>query len=354
MKNSPKFLIIRLSSLGDVLHALPAFSGLRATFPAAQIDWLTGPQSRFLVSAIPGVDTIHVLDSSGLGKFPPQRQPWSKLKALIGALRAQNYDYSIDFQGLLKTAVAGSLSGAHTRVGFSRDLVREPPAHWFYTRTPAKPDAPRHITVLNQMLTELVGAHSVCGPCRLHISEEDRGFVDSLLHREQLKDFVVLNPGGGWPTKRWAPERYGVLAEKIQSELGLPVAVTTGPGEEAYYLKIVENCKPAPRHFQLSFLQLIPLMEKAQLVIGGDTGPFHLACALGRAVVGIFGPTAPVRNGPWNPDDSVVTRALPCSFCHKRTCPTSNECMDISADDVLRAVRRRLETAPRATAAGSR
>jgi ADP-heptose:LPS heptosyltransferase len=174
------------------------------------------------------------------------------------------------------------------------------------------------------------------------VPAEDDEYVESLLIRNQLKEFVVINPGGGWPTKRWDPQSYGRLAKRIQ-QLGLPVAVTTGPGEDSLFQAVAESCGvPSPRHFPVSFLQLIPLLKRARLFIGGDTGPFHLACALGTAVVGIFGPTSPVRNGPWRSGDEVIAHALPCSSCYGRSCSRNNECMNIPVDEVFAGVVRRL------------
>ena len=346
MNSSPKILIIRLSSLGDILHALPAFADLRASYPKAKIDWLVGEKAKFLLSAVGGIDEIHTLDTESLLQFPLDRSAWSRLRDLIRSLRSREYDYAIDFQGLIKTAFAGFLSGASQRLGFSRNLVRERPAHWFYHRKLAKPEEACHVVALNRKLAELAGARPGPPLPELLISSEDRRYVDSLLTREQLSDFVVLNPGGGWPTKRWNPEYYGALANRIRRELKLPVVVITGPGEEGFYRGIAENCEaPVPHHLTLSFLQLVPLLEKARLLVGGDTGPWHLACALETATVGIFGPTSPVRNGPWKDGDEVVVHRLQCSFCYGRSCPTNNECMDISVDEVFEAVIRRLKHA---------
>lgn len=342
MNASPKILIIRLGSLGDILHALPAFAGLRASFPNAKIDWLVGKNAEFLLSAIPGIDTVRVLDTDALGQSPMSWAAWNQAWRVIQDLRSQHYDFSLDLQGLMKTAFIGALSGSRTRLGFSKKLVREPPAHWFYHQTLREPGRQLHVLILNQMLAELIGAHSLNPTLNFLVPEEDLRRVDSLPANERLKDFVVINPGGGWPTKRWDPKRYGDLAAKIQ-ETGLPVVVTTGPGEEAFFDIIAERCgNVPPRHLQLSFLQLIPLLRKAHLLIGGDTGPFHLACALGTPVVGIFGPASPVRNGPWRAGDEVVIHRLPCSFCYKRSCPTKNECMDVSVVEVFAAVLRRL------------
>jgi len=342
MTTAPRILLIRLSSLGDILHALPAFADLRKSFPGAKIDWLVGFKHSFLLSAVGGIDEIHVFDGDDLLRFPWKRSARSGLWQLIMDLRSRHYDYSIDFQGLIKTALLGVMCGSGFRIGFSKNLVREPPAHWFYHQTLGKPAKPIHILELNRMLVELVGARPTGALPELRISPNDSSYVNSLLLREGLTDFVVLNPGGGWPSKRWPPARYGVLAARIESELGLPVVITTGPGEESFYSAIARHC-PTARHFRLSFLQLVPLLKRTRLFVGGDTGPFHLACALGTATVGIFGPTSPIRNGPWTHEDKVVFHTLECSFCYQRSCPAHNECMDISVDEVFKAVTMRLD-----------
>jgi ADP-heptose:LPS heptosyltransferase len=343
MNASLRILVIRLSSLGDILHTLPAFAALREAYPNANIDWLVAEKCRFLPAAIRGIHFVHALDTGALLCFPGNHQAWHQLWILIRNLRSQHYDLSFDFQGLIKTSLLSFLSGARTRLGFSRELAREYPAHWLYHRKLAKPQQPAHVLQLNRMLAELPGALPASAAFDFVVPDNDSKFVDSLLAKEQLTDFVILNPGGGWPTKRWSLERYGVLAKRIKMELGLAVAVTTGPGEELYYRTIAEHCGNClPSHLSVSFLQLIPLLKKARLVVGGDTGPFHLACALRTAVVGIFGPTSPLRNGPWTCEDEVITHTLPCSFCYGRTCATKNECMDISVDEVFAAVVRRL------------
>lgn len=346
MSEPLKILIIRLSALGDILHALPAFNDLRAAFPNAQIDWLVAKKNASLLSTVQGISSIRTIDTSNLLKFPMNRSAWSQSRCSIRQLRAQRYDVSLDFQGLLKTAILGYLIKACTRVGFSGDQVREPPAHWFYNKRLRKPETLIHVTALNQKLAELAGANA-CSFSSLNFvaPEEDELHVSRLLVNKRLDNFIVINPGGGWPTKRWSPERYGVLANKIQSELKIPVVVTTGPGEEELYNRIAANCRAAaPHHLQVSFIQLIPLLKKTLLFIAGDTGPFHLACAAGTPVVGIFGPTSPLRNGPWRDGDETIMRPLPCSFCHKRACNAKDQCMDIAVDEVFAAVNRRLKS----------
>jgi len=338
MTSSPKILIIRLSALGDILHALPALADLRTTFPDATIDWIAAKKCASLVQSIPGINAIHILDASF------SKPGWTNFQNLIRTLRNQEYDFCIDFQGLLKNAFFSSISGSKLRVGFSKKLVRERPAHWFYNRTLEKSDSQAHVIELNRALAALAGASRHEDPISLAISSEDLKLVDEVLNRHGIDEFVVINPGGGWPTKRWPPERFGALAQMIQRETALPIVVTTGPGEESLYAAIAESCG-ATRifHFPLSFLQLVPLFQKAKLFVGGDNGPFHLACALNVPVLGIFGPTSPIRNGAWNKSDEVLSHQLPCSYCYGRTCPTKNECMDTTADEAFAAVARRLE-----------
>ncbi|MBN2242850.1 MAG: glycosyltransferase family 9 protein [Acidobacteria bacterium] len=344
MTDPLKILIIRLSSLGDILHALPAFAGLRKAFPDAKIDWLAGRPAGFLVSAVSGIDAVHIFDKTAALPLPFRHssrfRPWK----LIQRLRAERYDFCMDFQGLLKTAFLGFMSGAGVRIGFPKSLVREPPAHRFYHRMPAKPAEAVHVLELNRLLAGCVGREITAEPFDFITNEEDTRYVGSLLEKEGLENFVVINPGGGWPSKIWKPERYGRLADRIRRQLNLPVVVTTGPGEEPLYERLAAHCpgKP-PVHFQIRFLQLIPLLKRARLLIGGDTGPLHLACACGTPVVGIYGPSCPVRNGPWGKDDEAVYRTLPCSRCYKRTCPADNACMDISVEEIFAAATRRLE-----------
>lgn len=342
MTSAPKILIIRLSSLGDILHTLPAFADLSASFPEASIDWVVAKKCKFLLSAVRGIRSVYELDTRTLLRLPPDRKAWRQLRALIRELKSQRYDYAIDFQGLLKTALLSLLSGSQTRVGFSKALIREVPSHWFYHRTLRKPPVQTHVLELNRKLAALVGGvRAVSTRCDFLVSESDLRQVEFLLEQNRLEDFIVINPGGGWPTKRWSPKKYGALAKKLESELKLPVVVTTGPGETALYDAIAENCSSVI-HLPVGFLQLIPLLRKARLFIGGDTGPFHLACALGVAVVGIFGPTSPVRNGPWEDGEETVIHRLPCSDCYGRTCPAGTECMNIPVDEVFAAAVRRL------------
>jgi len=335
-----KILIIRLSSLGDILHTLPAFQSLRESFPQAQIDWVVERKSSVLLSAVEGIHRVVELDTRLPRQHPMRRESWKPLLTKILEMRARGYDVSLDFQGLLKTGILGLFGGARSRLGFSAALVRERPAHWFYHRR-LEHSGDVHVVELNLALTAMAGARHFPTRTGLRSRPEDEQAVERLIGELKLREFVVINPGGGWATKRWPPERYAALADRLRDRLGMQVVITTGPGEEDLYRLIRRHSANGElAHMHLTFLQLIPLMRRAQLVIGGDTGPFHLACALGTPVVGIFGPTSPQRNGAWHTRAEMVWRTLPCSYCYGRTCPTRNECMDVPVADVYEAVRR--------------
>jgi lipopolysaccharide heptosyltransferase I len=343
MEPPRKILIIRLSSLGDIIHALPAYQSLRHSFPEASIDWLVEDRMRFILTAVHGLDRVIPIDTVAPRRKAFSRSAWSSIVSAVRTMHRTRYDLSIDFQGLLKTGLLGLLSGARKRIGFGPGLVWEKPAHWFYTERVDQAGDASHVVDLNGLLAAAAGALPADGPVDLRVPQEIAQAVETRLEQQNLRNFAIINPGGGWPTKRWALHKYGELADRMADQLGIGVAVTTGPGEEALYEGISAASRIALPHFQVPFLGLVPLMKRARLFISGDTGPFHLACALGVPVVGIFGPTSPSRNGPWSVRDVAVVHPLPCSYCHGRTCPTRNECMDISVDEVYAAVARRLE-----------
>lgn len=337
-------LIIRLSSLGDILHAIPAYKSLRAAYPASRIDWLVESRMAFLLSVVPGLDNIIEIDTRKPRLQFTALEPWLQVGRVLQKLRSQRYEMSIDFQGLLKTGLLTFLSGARIRIGFCPSLVRERPVHWFYSRQIPEPPTQQHIVELNLALAKAGGGLPVPLQTDLSIPGKDADLVLGRLEADKLSRFVIINPGGGWPTKRWSANRYGTLARRIIAELHLPVVVTTAPGEELLYSEMAAVCDSRDLHsYQLSFLQLIPLIKQATLFIAGDTGPFHMAGILGTPTVCILGPTTPERNGPWTIADEPVFRVLPCSFCYQRICPTQNECMDLSVDMVFAAVVRRLE-----------
>lgn len=327
-------LIVRLGALGDLVHALPAAAALRAEWPDARIDWLVDRRYAALLSLVPVVDRAIVFGR-------PEGDP---LWTLVRRLRGVRYDLAIDFQGLLKSAALARLSGARAVAGFVSRQLREPAAGLFYTAR-VEGDDRAHVVRKNLSLVEALGVtvRDVASPLNLSpsaVPDETR----QLLSLGAGGRFAVVNPGAGWPNKQWPAARYGRIAEHLRSRHGLPSIVTWGPAERRLADDVAAAsggaAVPAP---PTSIADLVELCRAAALVIGGDTGPLQLAAAVGTPVVGVFGPTNPVRNGPWSAADLCVSRFDDCECHHKRRCRRETPCIDtIAVDEVAHAVDRRL------------
>ncbi|MBI4471020.1 MAG: glycosyltransferase family 9 protein [Acidobacteria bacterium] len=338
-----RFLVVKFSSLGDIVHCLPSVAQLRSAFPDAEIDWLIERKNKRVVEIsgldvrlIP-IDTYQWRNSPGIGSA-------KEIAEFVWALRTDGYDCAIDFQGLLKSAFFAYLSGAPIRIGWERDFLKESVSRFFYTEVVT----PRRIHIIDQQMELLkpLGIDPIWETeVPLRAPESARRSVDQKL--KGLKDYVVINPGGNWPTKCWDPARYGALAERLMKD-GLPVAVTWGPGEEEMVQKLTRAAGDGLRQIPTTLEELVALCEKARLFVGGDTGPMHFAAAVGTPIVSIFGPTSSDRNGPFRREDIVVERRLPCRPCYERDkCPLEHlQCMvDITVDHVYEAVKKRLSLA---------
>lgn len=292
---SVRFLIVRLGSLGDLVHTLPAVAALRGSFPLATIDWVVEEKWVPLVSLVEGIDHVIPLRRTRAGYF-----------ACVRRLRAGRYTCAVDFQGLYKSAVLASLSGAARRVGFDRHTAREPGAAWFYTERVAP--AGRHVAELNVSLAVCAGAERpvalefpLCVP-----AGETQKMSAKLLQGGIAGDYLVVSPGGGWVSKCWPAERYGELCEELWRRHRVAVVVNEGPGEAALSAAVMRGASPATIVTLTPTLpELCALLAQARTVVAADTGPLHLAAALGTRVVALFGPTDPARNGPLYPGSAI-------------------------------------------------
>ena len=335
---SPRFLIIRLGSLGDIIHGIPAAAALRRHFPQARIDWLVDPRYVVLLDLVDGLDRRIPFDPRGLIRGGGA---WSTVSELRGA----HYDAVLDFQGLLKSAALGRLAGARQTIGFPRAHLREPLAALFYTTT-ADPGAAPH--VIDKALSLLAPLGIVDRTVRFPISVPPTAVAASIAERAGPDGYALINPGAAWPNKRWPPARFGSLAAAIRREHGLRSVVLWGPGEESLASSVAAAsdgaAEPAPA---TTIPDIVAIARGARLMVSGDTGPLHIGGAMGTPLVALFGPTYPERNGPWSPDDVVLSRVTTCSCLYERRCrrtaASGTPCIeDITVDEVVEAVRQRL------------
>jgi heptosyltransferase I len=319
-------LVVRLGALGDIVHTVPAVHALTSALPQARVDWLVEKRHK------------PVLDLFALKVQPIELQRGSvgAFLAAMRGLRERGYDVALDFQGLLKSAVLARGSGARRVIGFARDALREPLASRFYTES-VDPGQARHIIQKNLSLLKALG-----------IEEAGISLPLRARHAGAISDrHVVLNAGAGWPNKQWPPDRFGALAIALQRSRGLRSIVTWGPGEESLAQAVVSESSGAAALAPATTLEeLMALVASAALVVSGDTGPIHMAAAAAAPIVGIYGPTDPMRNGPWAPDDICVSRFSECVCHHKRRCHRTTRCLDdITVDEVLAAAETRLDRA---------
>ena len=327
-------LIVRLGAFGDLVHALPAAAAMRAAWPDAKIDWLVGERYASLLELVPIIDRIVILGGRAGAPLLP----------VVRALRRARYDLAIDFQGLLKSAVLARLAGARETAGFIPGQLREPLAGAFYTRRVPADDS-GHVVGKNLSLVEALGARAreVTSPLKTTPSAVP-GQVRQLLKIGTGGRFAVINPGAGWPNKQWPAERFGAVAAHLFERHGMPAIVTWGPGEQALAGAVAAAsggaASVAP---ETSVADLVELARCAAIFIAGDTGPMQLAAAVGTPIVGVFGPTNPLRNGPWHAADGWVSRFEGCECHHKRQCRRETPCIDtITVAEVAEAVDRRI------------
>ena len=354
-----RILIVKLSSIGDVVHTLPAAALLRKHFSDARISWVVDPRASALLEDSPVIDELIQLNTRALRKGFLNGSPNSELKAQLKNLRngtssngVARSDIAIDFQGLIKSGLVAFSSGASRRIGFCAKDLRERASQMFLTEqvdTTQRTHVIEKNLALAQAAIDSATPPQIDAPTPIHryefpirISDEDERFADAT-RPTNSNPFAIINPGGGWPTKLWSTERYAELADWLWSDCGLASLVTFGPGEQSLAQAVTAHARSGQVLSQASTLkQFVALARRAALFVGGDTGPLHLSAASGTPIVSLFGPTSPDRNGPFDPCDISVGRDLWCrTDCHRRSC-WHWECMDISLKDVKQAVLRRL------------
>jgi ADP-heptose:LPS heptosyltransferase len=326
----PRFLVVRLGSLGDIVHTFPAVGGLRETFPNPQITWLTHPRWELLIR------------SSGLASeiWATETRSLTSIRVIVGRIRAAEFTTAIDYQGLWKSAGLPLAAGVKRRIGFSSQTIREFGVPILYTERVRCTTT--HIADQNGELSVRAGARSGVASFALRVPEDAEASVRAYLREQTLDRYIVLSPGGGWRSKCWPAERFGALCQMIYRSLGLRSVVNYGPGEDDLAQALCAAAGDArPLLYNGELGPLMALLKNSCCIVGGDTGPLHLAVALGTPAVALFGPTDPARNGPYRSAD-IVLRAAGAVRDHSRRLETDASMLALEVDAVFEAVRRRI------------
>jgi heptosyltransferase-1 len=334
-----RVLIVRLGALGDVVHTIPAAAALRAAYPDARLDWLVEGKHRGILDLVTVVDDIIAIDTRTIGGW---------IEA-VRQLRARAYDIALDFQGLMKSAVFARASGAPRVAGFSIWHLREKGARPFYSETDDAgenvDDNDVHVVDKNLRLLRVLGIETTAKAFPL--ARVPSPAFDAV--REAVGErFALINPGAAWPNKRWAAARFGEVAAFLREVRALPSIVLWGPAEQPLAQAVVDASSGAARVAPpTQIADLVELSRQASVIVSGDTGPLHVAAAVGTPAIGLYGPTSPRRNGPWDSRDVMVSRFEGCECHYQRECRIADWCLNrVTVAEVTAAIQQRLAEHP--------
>ena len=338
-------LIVRLGAMGDILHALPAVTSLRQAYPEWLLGWAVEPQWRGLLCAgecmsrgpeMPLVDRIHVVPAKQWARSPFSGATLRAIRQIRRELRAASYDICIDLQGAVRSAIIARWARASRLIG--EDRPREHAARWFFTErvsTQGVHVIEQAIEVVNQAAGESLPCVPAWLPADARAEQKAAGFP---------QPFVLLNPGAGWGAKRWPIDRYAEVSRTLHAS-GYAIVVNAGPGEEQLAQELSHIAGDFINPVRPTLPELIAITRRAALVIAGDTGPLHLASALGRPVVAIFGPTDPARNGPFGGRFRVL-RHPESKRDHSRRSEPEAGLLTIEPEAVIEAAKELLQESP--------
>ena len=337
-----RLLLIKPSSLGDIVHAMPTLAALRERFPGSEVTWLVKAQWASLVERIEGVDRLCIV-AGGFAGWIGQ----------VPRLRTAGFDLVVDLQGLFRSGAMAWLTGCRRRVGFAN--AREGSPLFYSDRVPV-PTAEMHAVDRYLLVAEARGAGRPTVPqFRFHDRLEDRATVERLLDRVGVpatSRWIAMNVSARWPTKRWPAGHFARLADRLQRAGLGPVVLLGGAAEQpdsTAVLKAMET-KAVDLTGQTPVGLLPCLLRRAAVLVTNDSGPMHVAAAIGVHVVALFGPTDPVRTGPYGRHHTVLSYPVVCRPCFSRRCRHSVplECLSgVTPEEVAEAVCQRLIATPR-------
>ncbi len=341
-----KILIVKLSAIGDVIHTLPALNAIRRKWPDAHITWLVEEAAADLLIGHPALDRVLVCRRKRwIRRIRAGRVAHSlgEIRRFVKRLRAVDYDLVLDFQALLKSALWVALARAPRKVGFDRGLEHMEQSYRVLTERVPPPSMEVHALRRGMMLLQAIGIPADRVEYRIPVTGMHRRQAAELLKSRgagKRPHLVAVNPVAKWETKLWPAAAFAATADRLITDRGVDLVFTGGPEDRQAVEDILRGMKRRAVNLagETSLLSLAALYERADIVISTDTGPMHLAAAVGTPVVALFGPTAPWRTGPYGPGHQAVRTAVACSPCFKRSCPDPVCMTRIAPDRVLAAV----------------
>ncbi len=317
-------LIVKLSAIGDVIHALPVAGALKQHFPQARITWVVEKPAYDLLTNNPHIDEIIIFDKP---RFKSLAGLMRNAPLFVRELRSRQFDLALDLQGLFKSAAIAFLSGAPSRYVYCN--ARE------YSHLLARKACGSHTNghIVEQYLDVVreLGAHVTGAEWAIYPTEQEQQAAHNIASQAGLsfaKPYVVLAPGANWPNKRWPVNNFSRLADWLAGQ-NIQTVIIGGPGDQELAEQIVTGAQSAPISIvgKTSLKQLAHIISNAKALVGGDTGPMHLAAALKTPVVALMGPTDTRRNGPYSQSENALVTSFECHGCWRRSCSKELDCL---------------------------
>ncbi len=340
MKN---ILIVKLSAIGDVIHALPVSYAIKETYPDAHLTWVVEPTAYDILADNPYIDDIIIFEKK---RFRTLRGFLDEIRPFRIELRARKYDAALDLQGLFKSAAIVAQSGAKLRLGTAN--MRE--GSFYVSRSIKGIHAKGHIVERYLDVARALGCRVEEVRFPITVTSDDADRANALLNTEGVREesrFAVLAIGANWPNKRWPMKYFAILADWLYREKIIPVIIGNGRLDKGLVQDIEDLTEVPPVNLvgRTNFKELSHILKRASFVIGGDTGPVHLAAGIGTKTIMLMGPTDANRNGPYRQIENALEIPRACKACWKRSCPKGIDCLAIlSIEDVQEKIRKILKT----------
>jgi heptosyltransferase I len=329
-KNPQKILIVKPSSLGDVVHSLPFLNAMKTCFSEAEMHWVIAKGLEGLLDGNPMIERLWIINKDAWKKIDNAKNTVTEINNLFKGLKKEKFDLVIDLQGLLRSGIITSVTRAPVRIGFQE--AREG-SRFFYTH---KVKGGKDIHAVDRYLK--IAAFLGCDTSEIIFPFPEADTISSFIpHPSSFREYAVLVPGARWKTKRWPPEKFGELASRLPMQ---SVVVGSKPDKDSADLIVsLSKGKTISLAGKTNLKELIAVMRKAIFVISNDSGPMHIAAALGIPIYAIFGPTDPLRTGPYGKGHTIISPAIPCAPCFKKTCENVKCLEGLSVDKVFEIIK---------------
>jgi heptosyltransferase I len=330
--NPQKILIVKPSSLGDVVHSLPFLNAVKTCFPEAEIHWVIAKGLEGILDGHPMIERLWIINKDAWKKIDNAKNTVTEIGILFKELKTEHFDLVVDLQGLLRSGIITSATRAPVRIGFQE--AREG-SRFFYTHK-VKGGKDIHAVARYLKIASFLG----CDISRVSFPfppESSSTFTSQLLTFNVPTEYAVLVPGARWKTKKWPPEKFGELASRLPVQ-----SVVVGSKADKDIADLIVSLsagKAVSLAGKTSLPELIAVMRRAKFVISNDSGPMHIAAALGIPVLAIFGPTDPRRTGPYGKGHTIITAEEPCAPCFKKTCEDVKCLEGLSVDKIFEIIK---------------